>query len=64
MVVSMVGMDETTVEPEAGAIPDGFAGQRMLVVPRDAVAKALRHPVTGKLLVTDAGCFPHAAPRP
>lgn len=57
----MEDMDETTTEPEAGAIPDGFAGQRMLVVPRDAAAKALRHPVAGKLLVTDAGCFPHAA---
>jgi AraC-like DNA-binding protein len=54
---SLEGMDETTV----GAIRDGFAGQRMLVVPRAAAAQALRHPVTGRLLVTDAGCFPHAA---
>ncbi|SDE07682.1 AraC-type DNA-binding protein [Glycomyces harbinensis] len=57
----MEDMDETTAEPDADAIRDGFAGQRMLVVPRTDVARALRHPVTGKLLVTDAGCFPHAA---
>lgn len=54
-------MDESlsTVDPEA--LRDGFAGQRMLVVPREDVGQALRHPVTGKLMVTDAGCFPHAA---
>jgi len=57
MVDSMEDMDETTAE----AISEGFAGQRMLAVPRAAVDQALRHPVTGKLLVTDAGCFPHAA---
>ncbi|MDA1364338.1 AraC family transcriptional regulator [Glycomyces algeriensis] len=54
-------MDESMVAVDPGAIPEGFAGQRMLVVPRLAVERALRHPVTGKLLVTDAGCFPHAA---
>ncbi|MFG3340808.1 helix-turn-helix domain-containing protein [Glycomyces sp. NPDC048151] len=54
----MVDMDES---PISERIPEGFAGQRMLVVPRAAVDRALRHPVTGKLLVTDAGYFPHAA---
>jgi AraC-like DNA-binding protein len=49
-------MDESTA-----GLREGFAGQRMLVVPRATVAKALRHPVAGKLLVTDAGCYPRAA---
>jgi AraC-like DNA-binding protein len=61
MVISMVCMDETTAAANQEAISEGFAGQRMLVVPRATVAKALQHPVTGKLLVTDAGYFPHAA---
>ncbi|THV36463.1 AraC family transcriptional regulator [Glycomyces buryatensis] len=54
-------MDESTVMDGLGMIRDGFTGQRMLVVPREAVANALRHPVTAKLTVTDAGYFPHAA---
>jgi AraC-like DNA-binding protein len=61
MVISLVGMDESTVMDGLGMIRDGFTGERMLVVPRAAVAKALRHPVTAKLTVTDAGYFPHAA---
>ncbi|THV29145.1 AraC family transcriptional regulator [Glycomyces paridis] len=48
-------------EPTAGPVRDGFAGQRMFVVPRPVVDAALAHPVAGKLLVTDAGYFPHAA---
>jgi AraC-like DNA-binding protein len=51
---SLGSMDETTVET-VGALRDGFAGQRMVVVPRPAVTAALA------LLVTDAGVFPHAA---
>jgi AraC-like DNA-binding protein len=58
MVISLEDMDETAVD---GSISEGFSGQRMLVVPRAAVERALRHPVTGKLMVTDAGHFPHAA---
>ncbi|MQM26035.1 AraC family transcriptional regulator [Glycomyces albidus] len=54
-------MDESTMVFDQDGIREGFAGQRMLVVPRSTVEKALRHPVTGKLLVTDAGYFPHAA---
>ncbi|WP_026922243.1 AraC family transcriptional regulator [Glycomyces arizonensis] len=54
-------MDESLASIGPDALPDGFAGQRMLVVPRRTVAQALRHPVTGRLLVTDAGFFPHAA---
>lgn len=50
-------MDESPI----GAVREGFVGQRMLVVPRPAVERALTHRVTGKLLVTDAGFFPHAA---
>jgi AraC-like DNA-binding protein len=54
-------MDEPTIVTDADGIREGFAGQRMLVVPRTIAEQALRHPVTGKLLVTDAGHFPHAA---
>ncbi|MDN3241476.1 AraC family transcriptional regulator [Glycomyces tritici] len=54
-------MDESLIAADEEGIPEGFAGQRMLVVPRAAVDRALRHPLTGKLLVTDAGHFPHAA---
>ena len=45
----------------AGLVREGFTGQRMVVVPRPTVERALDHPVTGKLLVTDAGYFPRAA---
>lgn len=51
-------MDESAT---LGAIPDGFVGQRMVVLPRAAVRAALTRPVTDRLLVTDAGVFPHAA---
>jgi AraC-like DNA-binding protein len=61
MVISMADMDESTITGDDEAISEGFAGQRMLVVPRVAVDRALKHPVTGKLLVTDAGFFPHAS---
>ena len=40
---------------------DGFLGQRLRVIPRPLVLEAQRNPVLGRLLVTDAGCFPHAA---
>lgn len=53
-------MDEA-VNPTADYLPDGFAGQRMVVVPRPVVEAALARPVTSRLLVTDAGFFPHAA---
>ncbi|GAA1581722.1 helix-turn-helix domain-containing protein [Actinoplanes couchii] len=43
-----------------GDVADGFAGQRMLVLPRPVVAEALKQPVTGELLVTDCGYFPNA----
>ncbi len=56
----MASMDETTVIEEL-ALRDGFTGQRMFVVPRPTVQAALARPVTGRLLVTDAGLFPHAA---
>ncbi|WP_111765944.1 AraC family transcriptional regulator [Nakamurella deserti] len=42
-------------------IADGFPGQRLRVLPRPAVGQALSAPLTGRLLVTDAGHFPHAA---
>jgi AraC family transcriptional regulator of arabinose operon len=39
---------------------DGFPGQRLRVLPRPLVAVALRRNPTSRLLVTDAGHFPHA----
>jgi AraC family transcriptional regulator, arabinose operon regulatory protein len=45
----------------ATRIADGFPGQRMVVLPRPAVADALARPITADLLVTDVGFFPSAA---
>lgn len=39
---------------------DGFRGQRIVVLPRDVVAKARVHPLMGGLLPTDIGIFPAA----
>ncbi|HLS64673.1 MAG TPA: AraC family transcriptional regulator, partial [Ruania sp.] len=44
-----------------GYLRDGFPGERMRVLPRPLVARALAGGATGRLLVTDAGYFPHAA---
>jgi AraC-like DNA-binding protein len=41
-------------------IPDGFPGQRMLVLPRPLVRDALQRPGTAHLVVTDCGYFPEA----
>ena len=40
---------------------DGFPGQLLHVLPRPLVREALQRPPTRRLLVTDAGYFPHAA---
>jgi AraC family transcriptional regulator, arabinose operon regulatory protein len=40
---------------------DGFPGQRFHVLPRLLVKQALRRKPTSRMLVTDAGYFPHAA---
>ena len=42
-------------------IRDGFPGQRLRVLPRPRIAEALAAPITRRLLVTDAGHFPHAS---
>lgn len=42
-------------------IADGFPGERMRVLPRPLVARALAQPPTAAVLVTDAGFFPRAA---
>lgn len=39
---------------------EGFAGERMSVLPRPRVSQALASPGTAGLLVTDCGYFPHA----
>lgn len=41
-------------------IPDGFPGQRMLVLPRPRVREFLQQPGTTRLVVTDSGYFPKA----
>lgn len=40
---------------------DGFPGQRLHVLPSPLVKQALLHGPTSRLLVSDAGYFPHAA---
>lgn len=40
---------------------DGFPGQRLHVLPQPLVEQAARRVPTSRLLVTDAGYFPHAA---
>ena len=40
---------------------DGFPGQRLHVLPHPLVREALQRPPTSRLLVTDAGYFPHAS---
>ncbi|HSO70425.1 MAG TPA: AraC family transcriptional regulator [Arachnia sp.] len=42
-------------------VRDGFPGQRLRVLAAPTVEEALRSPLTQRLLVTDAGYFPHAA---
>ena len=39
---------------------EGFENQRLCVVPQSLVTEALTRPVTRRLVVTDAGYFPHA----
>lgn len=42
-------------------VRDGFPGQRLRVLAAPTTRRALDSPVTRRLLVTDAGYFPHAA---
>ena len=42
-------------------IRDGFPGQRLRVLSRPIIAASVDAPITERLLVTDAGFFPHAA---
>jgi AraC family transcriptional regulator of arabinose operon len=42
-------------------VSDGFPGQRLRVLPAPLAAEAATKPITSRLLVTDAGYFPHAA---
>jgi AraC family transcriptional regulator, arabinose operon regulatory protein len=41
-------------------IQDGFAGQRLRVLPQPLIEAVLARPVTQRLVVTDCGVFPHA----
>lgn len=40
---------------------EGFAGQRLVVVPRPILATALQHPLLSQFVPTDAGVYPKAA---
>ncbi|WP_460796820.1 helix-turn-helix domain-containing protein [Microbacterium sp. GXF0217] len=40
---------------------EGFLGQRLRVLPRPVVREAQTQPIVRRMLVTDAGYFPHAA---
>ena len=40
--------------------PEGFPGQRLVVIPRSVVSKALHEPLLAQLLPTDAGFYPKA----
>jgi AraC family transcriptional regulator of arabinose operon len=50
-------IDKPDHEPRA----EGFAGERISVLPRPLVREALARPLTSRLLVTDCGYFPTAA---
>jgi AraC family transcriptional regulator, arabinose operon regulatory protein len=39
---------------------EGFAGQRIVVLPRSVVARAEQHPLMTGIIPTDVGHFPHA----
>jgi AraC-like DNA-binding protein len=39
---------------------EGFAGQRLVVLPRPILASALKHPLLAPLIPTDAGYYPKA----
>jgi AraC family transcriptional regulator, arabinose operon regulatory protein len=39
---------------------EGFPGQRIVVLPRAVIARAMEHPVLSRLLPTDVGYFPKA----
>ena len=55
-------LDNSTImaQNRAVLIPDGFPGQRMLVLPRPRVREFLQQPGTTRLVVTDSGYFPKA----
>jgi AraC-like DNA-binding protein len=63
MTVPAAYMDDSTMivwEDDPMELADGFDRQRMSVLPRPIVERALGQPVTQRMLVTDAGYFPQA----
>jgi len=56
------GLDDPPKVGQDDGMPmqEGFVNQRLVVVPRPAVAEALDRPVTRRLLVTDVGYYPEA----
>lgn len=60
MVTTGKYMDDSTIPTHGPSRREGFAGQRLSVVPRPLVEAAMSRPVTRQLVVTDAGFFPAA----
>src|SRR5699024_9664406 len=59
--IRWINLDDPMMDCMTGYLRDGFPGERMRVLPRPLVSRALAGGATGRLLVTDAGYFPHAA---
>ncbi|MEO8563393.1 MAG: AraC family transcriptional regulator [bacterium] len=47
-------------EPPIGALREGFAGQRLAVIPASVVRQGLRSPIVRELYITDIGHYPAA----
>jgi AraC-like DNA-binding protein len=58
-----IHLEKTTIRRHDGGMTraQGFAGERISVLPRPLIHQALGRPLTGRLLVTDCGHFPVAA---
>jgi AraC-like DNA-binding protein len=63
MAIGLQHLDDSTavVQDVTMPIQEGFRNQRLVVVPRPAVAEALKRPVTRRLMVTDVGYYPEAS---
>lgn len=68
MQILTTNLDDSTVSVGERAgyggdmyVRDGFPGQRLQVLPRPVVERALGHVPTSMVLTTDAGYFPHAS---
>ena len=60
---STIDLDDSLIRLYADQmyVRDGFPGQRLHVLPAPLITEALQRPPTTRLVITDAGYFPHAA---